>query len=151
MATDKQIAANRQNAKLSTGPRTQLGKRRSRRNALRHGLSAETLIAVLEDRASYRSLQRAICADYCPHSKFEIELVNRLVSLLWRLRRASAIESGLLSNQAIASRRHDCERASKGLEVIYRLLSSPPQTIQPNARAESAHSSIADAFLNHMR
>lgn len=39
MATEKQIAANRANAKRSTGPRTVAGKLRSSRNALRHGLS----------------------------------------------------------------------------------------------------------------
>lgn len=39
MASDKQIAANRANAKRSTGPKTALGKSKSSRNALRHGLS----------------------------------------------------------------------------------------------------------------
>lgn len=39
MATIKQIAANRANAKRSTGPKTIAGKRRSSQNALRHGLS----------------------------------------------------------------------------------------------------------------
>ena len=39
MATDKQIAANRANARRSTGPRTSLGKVKSSRNAFRHGLS----------------------------------------------------------------------------------------------------------------
>jgi hypothetical protein len=39
MATERQIAANRQNAKKSSGPRSLGGKARSGRNALRHGLS----------------------------------------------------------------------------------------------------------------
>jgi hypothetical protein len=39
MATEKQIAANRANAKMSTGPKTALGKQKSSRNAYRHGLS----------------------------------------------------------------------------------------------------------------
>jgi hypothetical protein len=39
MATEKRIAANRANARRSTGPRTVLGKLTSSRNALRHGLS----------------------------------------------------------------------------------------------------------------
>ena len=49
MATEKQIIANQQNAQHSTGPRTESGKRRSRRNAIRHGLTAETIIDALED------------------------------------------------------------------------------------------------------
>jgi hypothetical protein len=40
MATEKQIAANRKNAARSTGPRTMSGKKRSSKNALRHGLAA---------------------------------------------------------------------------------------------------------------
>jgi hypothetical protein len=39
MATEKQIRANRENAKKSTGPRTAAGRAKSSRNALRHGLS----------------------------------------------------------------------------------------------------------------
>ena len=74
MATEKQIAANRQNAEKSTGPRTEYGKRRSRRNAMRHGLAAETVIDVLEDPAAYKSLQRAIYSDYHPRSNFELQL-----------------------------------------------------------------------------
>ena len=58
MATDKQIAANRLNAKNSTGPRTDAGKRRSRRNAIRHGLTAETIIGVLEDPAAYKAVTK---------------------------------------------------------------------------------------------
>ena len=102
MATEKQVAANRLNAQKSTGPQTERGKRRSRRNAIRHGLMAETIVDVLEDAAAYKSLQRAIHTDYHPKSNFELELVGRLVSLLWRLRRAVAIESGLLGISAKA-------------------------------------------------
>ena len=40
MTTAKQVAANRANAKQSTGPKTALGKIRASRNALSHGLSA---------------------------------------------------------------------------------------------------------------
>lgn len=39
MASEKQIAANRANAKRSTGPKTRAGKKRSSQNALQHGLS----------------------------------------------------------------------------------------------------------------
>lgn len=49
MTLFRQIDANRRNALKSTGPSTDCGKRRSRRNALRHGLTAETVIATLED------------------------------------------------------------------------------------------------------
>src|SRR4029450_11145663 len=100
MTTEKQILANQQNAKHSTGPRTEAGKRRSRRNAIRHGLTAETVIDALEDAAHYKAFERAIKSDYSPQTAIESQLVSRLASLLWRLRRAVMIESGLLTLQA---------------------------------------------------
>jgi hypothetical protein len=105
MTTDKQTTANRENAKSSTGPRTERGKRRSRRNAFRHGLAAETIIDVLENAADYEALAMAINDDYRPRTNFELELIARLVSLLWRLRRAIAIESGLIGIQHKSLRR----------------------------------------------
>ena len=129
MATDKQIAANRLNAKNSTGPRSDAGKRRSRRNAIRHGLTAETMIGVLEDPAAYKALQRAIHTDYRPRTNFELELVARLVSLLWRLRRAVAIESGLLNIHAeIIGKRKSA--TTDRLNVFYRLIRPLTQTAQ---------------------
>src|SRR5215831_640872 len=100
MTTEKQILANRQNAERSTGPRTESGKRRSRRNAVRHGLTAETVIDSLEDAADYSAFERAVKSDYSPQTAIEGQLVSRLASLLWRLRRAVIIESGLLNIQA---------------------------------------------------
>lgn len=49
MTSFKQIEANRGNARKSTGPRTEQGKQLSRCNAIRHGLTAETVLEVLED------------------------------------------------------------------------------------------------------
>jgi hypothetical protein len=39
MASERQIAANRRNARKSTGPRSGAGKKRASRNAYRHGLN----------------------------------------------------------------------------------------------------------------
>jgi hypothetical protein len=95
MTSLRQIEANRRNAQLSTGPVTEEGKTRSRRNAIRHGLTAETVIDALEDAEDYAAFEMAVIADYNAQSAVERELVLRLASLLWRLRRATAIESGL--------------------------------------------------------
>lgn len=100
MTSFRQIEANRRNARLSTGPVTEEGKRRSRQNAVRHGLTAETVIDALEDAEDYAAFEMAVTADYDAQSAVERELVLRLASLLWRLRRATAIESGLFKIQA---------------------------------------------------
>jgi hypothetical protein len=53
MTSFRQVEANRRNAQLSTGSVTEEGKSRSRQNALRHGLTAETVIDMLEDAEDY--------------------------------------------------------------------------------------------------
>jgi hypothetical protein len=101
MTSLRQIEANRRNAQLSTGPVTEQGKRRSRQNAVRHGLIAQTVIDALEDAEDYAVFEMAVTADYDAQSAVERELVLRLASLLWRLRRATTIESGLFKIQAL--------------------------------------------------
>ena len=100
MTSFKQFEANRRNARKSTGPTSEEGKQRSRCNAVRHGLTAETVIGALEDAEDYKTFEAAIIADYDAQSAVERELVLRLASLLWRLRRATAIETGLFESQA---------------------------------------------------
>src|SRR3954453_15719477 len=100
MTSFKQIEANRRNACHSTGPITEDGKQRSRQNAVRHGLTAETVISPLEDAEDYRAFEAAIIADYDAQSAVDRELVLRLASPLWRIRRATTMETGLFEIQA---------------------------------------------------
>jgi len=67
----------------------------SRQNAVRHGLSAETVVVPIEDAEDYKSFEASIVLDYDAQSAVERELVLRLASLLWRLRRATAVETRL--------------------------------------------------------
>jgi hypothetical protein len=69
-------------------------------NAVRHGLTAETVIDALEDAEDYAAFELAVTSDYDARTAVERELVLRLASLLWRLRRGTAIESGLFKIQA---------------------------------------------------
>jgi hypothetical protein len=100
MTSLKQLEANRLNGRKSTGPITPEGKERSRCNAVRHGLTAKTVIGALEDAEHYKSFEAAILADLNPRGALERELALRLASLLWRLRRALAMETGLFDIQA---------------------------------------------------
>jgi hypothetical protein len=123
MTSTKQIEANRRNSLKSTGPRTEAGKQASRCNAVRHGLTAETVIGALEDAEDYKAFELAITADYDAQSAVERELVLRLASLLWRLRRATTIETGLFEIQADHLRdfrkTHQISPASR--EIVYAL------------------------------
>ena len=114
MTSFRQIEANRRNACKSTGPITEEGKQRSRCNAVRHGLTAETVIGALEDAEDYKAFEAAIIADYDAQSAVERELVLRLASLLWRLRRATTVETGLFEIQADYVRPPAGDRKSGG-------------------------------------
>jgi hypothetical protein len=69
MTSFRQIEANRRNARLSTGPVTEGGKRKSRRNTVRHELTAETVIGALEDAEDYAAFKLSVTADYDAHER----------------------------------------------------------------------------------
>ena len=59
-----------------------------------------SVIGSLEDAEDYKAFEATIIADYDAQSAVERELVLRLASLLWRLRRTTAMETGLFEIQA---------------------------------------------------
>jgi hypothetical protein len=147
----RQIEANRHNARLSTGPTTDEGKRRSRQNAVRHGLTAETVIGSLEDSEDYAAFELAVTSDYDAQTTVERELVLRLASLLWRLRRATAIETGLFELQArhlleFRRGRDDHHKWQDVVDGIHRIAFNAANADSGIQRPiDSASSSTADA------
>ena len=151
MTSLKQIEANRRNALKSTGPTTEEGKEHSRCNAVRHGMTAETVIADLEDADDYQAFENAVIADYDPQTAVERELVLRLASVLWRLRRATGIESGIFESVAEGSSRED-DPLSGGSQVtpatdrLYVVTAILPR--DANAQQDvPLKTAIADRFL----
>ena len=137
MTSLRQIESNRRNAQRSTGPKTQNGKARSSQNAVRHGLTAETVIGQLEDPADYRAFEQAVTTAYDAETAVERELVLRLASLLWRLRRATSVETGLLQIQYEASTAPDPELQKlpeEAVEVI-EIFQSAPELMRTRACA----------------
>ncbi len=95
MATKRQIEAKRRNARRSTGPRTEVGKVRASRNALRHGLTSRQVVLADEDGEAYEELRRDLHAELRPESEIERLLVNRIAAQQWRLARVPALETAL--------------------------------------------------------
>jgi hypothetical protein len=155
MSSFRQIEANRRNARLSTGPVTEEGKRTSRQNAVRHGLTAETVITALEDAEDYAAFEMAVTADYDAQTAVERELVLRLASLLWRLRRATAIESGLFKVQAqqllqFRQWRRAHQERQKIIDSIYRSAAAaeddmPQDQGEPTDRPDTGLSSTVES------
>src|SRR5215208_6718080 len=138
MTTYKQIEANRRNSRRSTGPITDEGKLRSRRNAVRHGLTAETVIGALEDSEDYKAFEAAVTADYDAQSAVERELVLRLASLLWRIRRATTMETGLFDIQA--RQLLDFRRRRDAQQSLIRRFFSPAE-LNEEVESDSEHNS----------
>src|SRR6266699_2394189 len=96
----RKLAANQQNARRSTGPRTLEGKARVRHNALKHGLLAKEVIVPLGDehekRAEFELLVDDLWQHYAPVGPIETMLVDRIAVAHWRLRRAIRAEVGEL-------------------------------------------------------
>ena len=97
MASPAQILANRENAKLSSGPKTTQGKQASSRNAVRHGLTGAQIVIPGEDASAYEDLRRGLCESYNPATDAERLLVDQIAANSWRLTRALRIETAFLA------------------------------------------------------
>lgn len=111
--SEKQFAANGQNALKSTGPKTPEGRSVSKMNALKHGIfSKEVLVRGLnfkEDSREFAALHERFWQQYNPVGPVEEMLVDQIVTAQWRLRRALSAESGEIAlslGPAEPSRRH---------------------------------------------
>jgi hypothetical protein len=100
MATERQIIANRGNAKKSTGPRTGRGKALASMNALKHGLTAQTLLIPGESAEEFEALVVELYQEHRPETASERQLVDLIATLQWRLRRAATFEPSLLNPDA---------------------------------------------------
>src|SRR5437870_5718536 len=93
MSTVKQIEANRENAKRSTGPRTPQGKSASSRNALKHGLYAEQLLLPFESEKEFEEHAAGFRDEYQPSTPTAHTLVNQIIWSSWLLRRFRILEA----------------------------------------------------------
>lgn len=154
IVSDKQRAANRKNAKKSTGPRTPKGKTRSRRNALKHGLLARDVVVTTPNSPERREDFDAFIADLIselkPRGVIEETLVERIATCYWRLHRAQRFESQAIRDQATAQtsipafvQSEKLQTAEQQLQVELRLdqlLRIPDQASSPQQTQELHHS-----------
>src|SRR4051794_19706233 len=108
--SEKQLEANRRNALKSTGPRTQRGKDRSRENALKHGLSADTLVyrAIRhEDPERFRSMRNDTIHSWKPVGAREVQICEMIANAFCRIQRAENFESSFFTGaMKQAERKH---------------------------------------------
>ena len=117
--TRAQIKANRNNAKKSTGPRTEEGKARVAQNALKHGLLARDTVLPGEDAADFDRQLSALEADLQPANSLEFELVRQIADSQWRMHRLTRLETGFLAAAVADQRRHLEKRRPEELRPGY--------------------------------
>jgi len=110
MSTQRKIDSARANGAKSHGPITEEGRKTSSMNALKHGLTARTVVLSNEDGDEYTGLLNSYIEELQPTSPVEMDLVTEMVNAKWQQRRLSNIESQLFEEFM--------ERAKKFSDVV---------------------------------
>ena len=100
MATIKQINANKKNALLSKGPKTDLGKLNSSKNSLKHGLTAKQLV-IGENLKEFEQYRDQMIEALKPVGILEEQVVFKIIDVGFRLRRIGKIEAGIYNQEIL--------------------------------------------------
>ncbi len=98
MTSAKQVQANRENAKKSTGPRTEEGKQRTARNAIKHGFRAKDPLIPGEDPDEFYRHDTELNVEFAPVTAVEQNLVDQIIDITWRLKRFGRIEAAIIND-----------------------------------------------------
>lgn len=132
MATEAQIEANRANAKLSTGPKSDTGKSRVSANAVKTGLTGRTVLLPGDDLAAYQELLERVTARFQPVTGDEKVLAQRIADTEWRLARIPELSDSI---QTLGLRELSSQLAEQFADVDEESRAAKP-TVQPNRNAK---------------
>jgi hypothetical protein len=140
--TERQKAANRANARHSTGPKTAKGKAAVRLNACRHGLFARDIVLPEEDADAFEDLWNRVRADLSPAGPIERFLVDRVAEIMWRLGRLKRAETALFYSRAhgLKAKRLQIEVRSYESDGLYLGF------LQPLITDDSAHTQASEGL-----
>ena len=128
MATEAQIAANRQNAQLSTGPRSEAGKRRSRANSLKHGLCCSVVVSESAELLQERAWQ--VYEGLKPQNSYQATMCDQIALGFVRADRCQRMERRARDKAAFrALTAWDDDRALEAKALGKRLASSPEEVV----------------------
>jgi hypothetical protein len=145
MSSLRRILASRSNGARSTGPKTPEGKRRSSRNALRHGLLAKCIVLSDESPEAFHTLVAEHLARFAPAGGVELGMVEEMAAALWRLRRAWAIETRLLDGASASQPPAD---PLSRIAAAFSELASSPQFALLNRYESRLHCMYQRALRN---
>lgn len=135
MATEKQIAANRENAKASTGPITAGGLKRSSKNAVKHSLTASDVTIFDETAGDFEALRDGYVKAWQPDDAIEMRLVEQMAFAAWKLNRAHRIEAQVFKSE-IKRQEHEAEKPNQATNTAISLddlvQGKTPEHLKPN-------------------
>jgi hypothetical protein len=105
--SERQLAANRANAKKSTGPTSEAGKFVSKYNSITHGLTAFMICIPGEDKEMYEDFRAEFHAYFQPDNIATRGMVDELAATRWRLLRIARAENCLIREQMAKMRVHN--------------------------------------------
>ena len=158
MATDRQIAANRRNARRSTGPRSGAGRKRSGRNSFRHGLAAAAT-ATAERIKHIERLARNIagastdvvtleCARTIAQAEFDLAQIRRVqVELTSRVMAFGGLETPVAS-RSLGEIKRFFSGLDRGELVRFDGLEPPAMpTTEPERTAEAIRRALLELLM----
>jgi hypothetical protein len=138
MTSERQKAANRANARHSTGPKTSEGKAAIRLNALRHGLLTRDVALPGEDAELFEELFNQVRAHLSPVGPIEEFLVDRVVNAMWRLRRLERAETALFHSRIHGLKADQLAKLVSSYEKsVLHFLQHPPDITDQAAHTEA--------------
>ena len=144
--SEAQIAASRTNGAKSRGPVTDEGKARAALNATRHGLLSTLTVAYGERSDSFIRLSATLYDTFDPIDEHERNLVDTMVSAIWRRSRCLSIETAGISHLLLKQRTAGLPPTQPALAATYdfvfrALVSNPAEqhTLDLLHRYEARH------------
>lgn len=100
MTTERQIEANRKNALLSTGPKTEDGKAIVSGNAIKHGILTNRVFVQDEQQKEFERMREGFYLDFRPRGDLEAFLLERVISCAWRLALITQVEAEIFNAES---------------------------------------------------
>ena len=151
MTNERQRAANRANARHSTGPKTPEGKAAVSLNARRHGLFARDVVLPEEDADVFEELWNRVRAEFSPIGSTEEFLVDHVVNAMWRLRRLERAETALYHSRMHGLKADRLERQVRSYQTTFSDFNFIPTEITDKAAHAEASEALGRARYEQSR
>src|SRR3954471_13124321 len=145
MTSERKIEANKRNSKRSTGPMTEAGKKKVSLNAVKHGLTATTVVVLPhEDAEAYRKRVDAWTVELNPQGDLGRYLAERAAKVSWQLDRADSYEQACLARRVRrAGGEIDAGGGAEAAAILQKLYGTPDEAWQAGTRQAGPRMSSA--------